>query len=193
MTKKCWSLFAIMGLIYLCIEVVFRAIFSPVAGAAFLAFMGYSSLWMIPIGGLCGVLLGFLNRKSIFKKLPIAIQSVIGACGVLVVEFISGLILNMGFGLNLWSYASIPLNILGQVCLPFGILWFLICPFAFWLDDVLHHYVYGDEKPIELAAQYKTFLGQVFIWLRGIWKGLVFGFNKVKAFVVFIKGKFMKK
>lgn len=41
-------------------------------------------------------------------------------------EFVVGLIVNVAWKQNVWDYSNLPLNIMGQVCLPFSILWFLI-------------------------------------------------------------------
>ena len=39
------------------------------------------------------------------------------------VELCTGLIVNRLMGLQVWDYSGMPLNILGQVCLPYSLLW----------------------------------------------------------------------
>ena len=34
-----------------------------------------------------------------------------------------GLLLNRLMGFNIWDYSNVPLNLLGQVCLPYSFLW----------------------------------------------------------------------
>ena len=34
-------------------------------------------------------------------------------------------------GWNVWDYSDMPLNLYGQICLPFTGLWFLLCIPAF--------------------------------------------------------------
>lgn len=49
--------------------------------------------------------------------MSLAKQGIIGACMVTVLEFITGCIVNIWLGWNVWDYSNMPLNILGQVCL----------------------------------------------------------------------------
>ncbi|MFQ9801704.1 MAG: putative ABC transporter permease [Clostridia bacterium] len=39
--------------------------------------------------------------------------------------------------LQIWDYTGQPGNIMGQICLPYGVLWFAIMPFTIWLEDRL--------------------------------------------------------
>jgi hypothetical protein len=50
----------------------------------------------------------------------------------------------------------------GQITLMFAPLWFLLCPFAFWLDNVIRWYSqnkwyddYGPFAPADLIDYYK--------------------------------------
>ena len=52
-------------------------------------------------------------------------------------EFIAGTILNIVLGLNVWDYSNLPLNILGQICLPFSIIWYFLSIIGICLDDFL--------------------------------------------------------
>ncbi|MBQ3003172.1 MAG: hypothetical protein IJD82_05525, partial [Clostridia bacterium] len=42
------------------------------------------------------------------------------------VEFVTGLIVNHWLHLSVWDYSDVPLNLLGQICLPFSLVWFVI-------------------------------------------------------------------
>ena len=90
------------------------------------------------VGGLCFVLVGAINQHPKFYQASMASQAVIGAFIVLAVEFISGCILNLWLGLGIWDYSNLPFNIMGQVCLFYGILWALLMPLAIWLEDRLN-------------------------------------------------------
>lgn len=74
-------------------------------------------------------------------------QMIISSVLVTVVEFIAGLIVNVWLGLNVWDYSNLPLNILGQVCVPFMFLWFLLSLPAIILDDYLRYKLFNEEKP----------------------------------------------
>lgn len=55
-----------------------------------------------------------------------------------VTEFIFGCIFNLKYSLAVWDYSNQPFNVLGQICLPFSILWFFACFVIFkWIikDD----------------------------------------------------------
>ena len=39
-------------------------------------------------------------------------------------------------GWNVWDYSSMPLNLYGQICLPFSGLWFLLCIPAFGICSI---------------------------------------------------------
>ena len=54
-----------------------------------------------------------------------------------VLEFITGCIVNLRFGLGVWDYSSVPFNLLGQVCLPFSIGWSMLTLPGLWMGRVL--------------------------------------------------------
>lgn len=124
-------LFLVGGAIYVIIELVCR---------------GRSHWTMAVVGGICFVLCGILNEIFTWKS-TIWFQMLICSLIITAVEFISGLILNIHYGLAIWDYSNIPFNILGQICLPFTVLWFFISAPAIVLDDYLRYWFFGEEKP----------------------------------------------
>lgn len=66
---------------------------------------------------------------------------------ITVLEFVFGLIFNIWLGMNIWDYSALPLNIMGQVCLPFTIVWFFLSAVAIVVDDWLRYALWGEEKP----------------------------------------------
>lgn len=112
---------AIGGVIYYIIEVLFR---------------GYSHWSMIILGGICFVLIGLLDEWQ--NHPPMLRQMVQGAIIVTVLEFITGCIVNLWLGWNVWDYSNLPFNVLGQVCLFFTLAWFFITPIAAKLENLLH-------------------------------------------------------
>ncbi len=68
-----------MGMVYFTIEGLWRI---PQGG--------YANIVMLPIGGLCGLLVGSINQIPKFYKMPVIVQSFIGMIIVLVVEFAAG-------------------------------------------------------------------------------------------------------
>ena len=124
-------LFLIGGAIYVLIELVYR---------------GYSHWTMFLLGGLCFVLIGGVN-EYIPWEMPLWLQAGIGAVIITALEFICGCIVNLALGWYVWDYSNTPLNILGQVCLPFAIIWFVIAHFGIVLDDYLRYWLFKEEKP----------------------------------------------
>ncbi len=93
-----------------------------------LVYYAIEGIWHIPTNG------GWAN----VLMLPVGRFVFLGALIVLIVEFVSGCILNIWLGMGIWDYSNIPFNILGQVCLLYGMLWILLMPFAIWLEDKLN-------------------------------------------------------
>ena len=94
---------------------------------------GYSHWTMMILGGICGLLIGLINE--ITPTMKIWQQMLLGSIIVTILEFIGGCILNIWLGLGIWNYSNMPFNILGQVCLVYTILWFLLSYVVIWLDD----------------------------------------------------------
>lgn len=47
------------------------------------------------------------------------------ACAVITaLEFIFGIIFNILLKMNVWDYSNVPMNILGQISIPFSLIWF---------------------------------------------------------------------
>lgn len=124
-------LFGMGGLLYVLIEMLWR---------------GYSHWTMFLVGGLCFALIGLIN-EVIPWEMPFVWQMMIGAVIITAVEFVSGCIINLWLGWNVWDYSELPFNVLGQICLPFTFLWFLISAVGIVLDDYLRYWWFGEEKP----------------------------------------------
>jgi len=124
-------LFAIGGLVYYLIEILWR---------------GYSHISMFVIGSICFVLIGLINEYLSFDT-PLWKQQLIAAAIVTGIELIAGLILNVWLQLGIWDYSNLPFNLFGQVCLQYSILWFLLSLPAIILDDWLRRWLFDEEKP----------------------------------------------
>ena len=119
-------LFIIFGFIYICVELLYR---------------GYSHITMFICGGLSSIEIGLLNEfpkyKYKRKTLNIFIQMLIGAFIITLNEFIFGIIFNTN--LTIWNYSNLPFNVLGQICLPFSFIWFLLSYMIIQVDDFLRY------------------------------------------------------
>ena len=108
-------------------------------GAAYvlleLAFRQCSHITMFFAGGTCFLLIHlFCNRLE--HRCRLWIKCLTGATLITAVELGFGLLFNRNF--TVWDYSALPLNFLGQICLPFSILWagitFPAMKLAQWLE-----------------------------------------------------------
>lgn len=122
-------LFAIGGLLYILIELLWR---------------GRTHGTMFVVGGVCFLLVGLINEIFTWD-MPLIQQQAISAIIITIMELLTGLLINCNY--TIWDYRNMPLNVMGQVCLPYTILWFFLsCP-AIILDDYLRYWIFGEDKP----------------------------------------------
>lgn len=142
------TIFGLMGIMYVCIEVFFSAI----TGMQW-RLVGQSSIWMFLVGGYLGLAVGFYsNIKKRYIKYPFDV--LVGASLITFIEFVSGCILNLWLGFNIWDYSKSAFNLLGQIDYIHSICWILITPLIFWLDDVIRHYMFNEARPVPLINFY---------------------------------------
>lgn len=119
------------GLIYIMVEIAFR---------------GHSHWTMLIDGGICGYLVGELDDIMPWK-MSFVVQCILGGIVITIVEFISGCIINIWLGWNVWDYSGLPFNLWGQICLGFTLLWMLAC--AVWIPiyDYINYSLFNEDKP----------------------------------------------
>ena len=61
------------------------------------------------------------------KKATLFAKCLLGTIFITATEFIFGCIFNLKYSFAVWDYSNQPFNVLGQICLPFSILWFFAC------------------------------------------------------------------
>ena len=116
-----------------------------------IAYVGLEWLWrgrshysMFLAGGSCFLLLGALDRFR--KDVPLGVRAGMGSVIITGVELITGLIFNREY--TVWDYRDLPLNFLGQICVPFMLLWVPVSMVGFGLHRLLDHTGQGitEEK-----------------------------------------------
>lgn len=95
-----------------------------------IAARGFTHWTMALVGGFVLVFLYDLDARV---PLPLWQRCLLGAGFITAMEFTVGVIDNLVMGWNVWDYSDVPLNLLGQICLPFTILWFFLCIPACWI------------------------------------------------------------
>lgn len=78
---------------------------------------------------------------------PLWLQALVCGALVTVTEFAAGCMLNIWLGLGIWDYSGMPLNLMGQVCLPFSLAWWGLCLVFIPMFDWLRWAVTGGERP----------------------------------------------
>lgn len=99
---KACGLFSAGGLGYMALELLWRG---RTHGSMFLA------------GGCAFLLLGDLEQR----RLPTPVKLLTGAFLITTVELAAGLLFNRDY--RVWDYRQLPLNLWGQICLPYSLLW----------------------------------------------------------------------
>ena len=135
-TTKYLFLGVIGSIIYMSLELLWR---------------GYTHWTMGVLGGICFICLGLINEILSWET-PLVLQMLIGSTIITVLEFITGCIVNLWLGWNVWDYSNLPLNLLGQICLPFSILWYFISAIGIIIDDYIRYIYFDEEYP-----RYKLF------------------------------------
>lgn len=107
---KIFLLFASGGTGYYLLELLYR---------------GYSHYSMAICGGVCFFLIYLVNAR--LEKTNIFLKSILGAIIITFAELVTGCIVNLIFHLDVWDYSDVPLNLSGQICLPYSFIWFLLC------------------------------------------------------------------
>lgn len=128
---KLFFLFLVGGLFYVLMEWLWR---------------GYSHVSMFILGGVCFVLIGGINEFFPWE-LGFIWQMLWGAVIVTGLEWLVGVVVNIWLGLGVWDYSNLPLNFMGQICLPFSFIWMLLSGVAIVMDDYLRFWLFGEEKP----------------------------------------------
>lgn len=60
------------------------------------------------------------------EKKSLAARCAAGSLIITGVEFALGILVNRVLHLHVWDYSALPMNILGQVCIPFSAIWFFL-------------------------------------------------------------------
>ena len=107
--KQDLAIFISSGILYCFIEILWRR---------------YTHWTMAIIGGLC--FLVHFRIFNILKNTPLFIKCIIGSGVITSIEFISGCIVNIWLRMNVWDYSTLPINVLGQICIIYSFLWGLL-------------------------------------------------------------------
>jgi len=109
-------------------------------------FRGFSHWSMFVLGGICLVFF-VVQGQMVHWADPLWRQIIRCIIFVTSMEFITGIIVNKWMHLAVWDYSTMPLQLFGQICLPFMIIFSGLCAVGIPLGGYLLYWIYGEEKP----------------------------------------------
>lgn len=94
---------------------------------------------MMIAGGLSFLSFSFIAKR--FSDAPLLAKAILGSLTVTLIELVFGLIFNVWLKMEVWDYSSQPLNLFGQICPLFSILWcglaIIFIPLAEKMNEML--------------------------------------------------------
>lgn len=103
-------------------------------------FRGYTHWSMIITGG--SALLSLFLINEALKNTSVFIRAAAGSATITLLELTVGIIVNRIFLLDVWDYSDVPLNLLGQISLPFSICWYFLSIIVFLVFDIKDKLLY---------------------------------------------------
>lgn len=104
-----------------------------------IAWRGYTHWSMTLTGGVCLALLYMWNERLASWRAPL--KWLIGALSITATELAVGCVVNLVLRQDVWDYSDLRYNFLGQICLQFSALWYLISIPGFFLCDIIKKFV----------------------------------------------------
>ncbi len=127
---KNFTVFVIGALIYGLIEISAR---------------GFTHITMGLLGGISMLAIHITNDAR-RNGLNFFVQITLIAFFITSIEFLTGEIVNVRLGMNIWDYSDIPMNFDGQICLPFVGIWFVLSALGVFLDDFLRWKMFREDR-----------------------------------------------
>lgn len=127
-TGRYLLLFIAGGLGYGLLEIIYR---------------GYTHWSMLITGGVCLLLLYMIavtSRESVWKRW------LMGGMVITTVEFVAGIIVNIRMDWQVWDYSGLPLNLMGQICAIFFLMWTALSVPIMWVCRRVDPYLFPERK-----------------------------------------------
>lgn len=107
---------------------------------------GYSHWTMLVLAAVVFIIVGLLNEVWSWQT-SLALQVAAGMALATALEFITGCIVNLWLGWDVWDYSDMPGNLMGQICPQYTLLWAALVLVAILLDDYIRWRFFNEEKP----------------------------------------------
>ena len=112
-------------------------------------FRGYSHWSMFVLGGSAFCFCTFQGYYMKWRE-KIPVQVLRGTIFVTALEFTTGIIFNKVLKMKIWDYSRMPMQLFGQICLPFVLIFSLLILAGILTGGMLLHWIFGEEKPVFL-------------------------------------------
>ena len=122
-------LFVIGGLAYCSIELIWRE---------------RTHISSFIMGGTAILIVGGLNEGYDWD-MPVWYQMLMSSFFITAMEYVVGINFNTDY--HIWDYRELWLNVDGQICLGYSLLWGLLGLVGILLDDFIRWVFFGEEKP----------------------------------------------
>lgn len=76
---------------------------------------------MVVAGGVCFVLFSLIAEK--FTSRSLVFKAALCSLGVTAVELVFGIVFNIVLKMQVWDYSDLPLNLFGQICPQYTLMW----------------------------------------------------------------------
>ena len=96
------------------------------------------------MGGTAILVVGGLNEGYDWD-MPVWYQMLLSSLFITAMEYVVGINFNADY--HIWDYRELWLNIDGQICLGYSLLWGLLGLVGILLDDFIRWIFFGEEKP----------------------------------------------
>ena len=124
-------LFWVGGSVYIEIELLYR---------------GYTHWSMFVLAGTVFVTVGWMNECIFDWHTQFSWQVLIATLWATGLEYTCGVILRH-FGLQVWDYSNVPLNVDGLICVPFMFVWAVLMVVAIVVDDIIKFFFFEGSQP----------------------------------------------
>lgn len=95
-------------------------------------------------GGIC--FLGIYLFETLYGDIHILFKCLFGCSFITLNEFLTGCIVNLWLGWNVWDYSDLNFDLLGQICLLYSGFWFLLCIPVFSIAHIFRNKLFFPKK-----------------------------------------------
>ena len=121
-------MYGFLNMLVICLKIENDFLLIPFGGTAYglveLLYRGYTHWTMLLLGGFCFWLMAQIG--SALAEVPGWLCAAPCALAITALEFLTGCVVNLLLGWNVWDYSAQPLNLMGQVCFGFLGLWYVL-------------------------------------------------------------------